>query len=348
VTTIAINGLGRIGRAFLKAALRHRELRIVAINDLIDPENLVYLMRFDSAYGRFDQQVAYEPGGEPTLRVNGTSIRLLHEHEPARLPWKKLGVDIVIEATGAFTTFERARAHITAGAQRVVLTAPAKDDDASDARTVLVGVNEDQLDVSVLSSNGSCTTNSASPVMQVLQETVGVKKALLNTIHAYTASQSLVDGPSKGRDFRKGRAAAVNIIPATTGAAIAVARALPELRGRFDGIAMRVPVLTGSISSITFLAGRRTSVEEINRLLEEASRKPRWSELLAVSHEPLVSSDIVGDPHAAIVDLSLTKVIDGDLCSVYSWYDNEYGYTNSLVQHVTAVAAVLNTRASLS
>jgi glyceraldehyde 3-phosphate dehydrogenase len=347
VTNIAINGLGRIGRAFLKAALTQRELRIVAVNDLIDPENLVYLMRFDSAYGRYDQPVAYEPGVEPTLRVGHTSMRMFRERDPARLPWKKLGVEVVIEATGVFTTFEQARAHITAGAQRVVLTAPAKDQDVADARTVLVGVNEDQLDLSVLSSNGSCTTNSASPVMQVLQETIGIQKALLNTVHAYTASQSLVDGPAKGRDFRKGRAAAVNIIPATTGAATAVARAIPALRGRFDGIAMRVPVLTGSISSIVFLAGRRTSAEEINQRLEEASRQTRWSKMLAVSREPLVSSDIVGDPHAAIVDLSLTKVVDGDMCSVYCWYDNEYGYTNSLVQHVTAVAAALNTRASL-
>jgi len=347
VTTVAINGLGRIGRAFLKLALTHQELRVVAVNDLIDPENLVYLMRFDSAYRRYDQPVAYEPGVEPALRVGRTRMRLLSEREPARLPWKKLGVDIVIEATGAFTTFEQARAHITAGAQRVVLTAPAKDADAGDARTVLVGVNEDQFDVSVLSSNGSCTTNSASPVMQVLEETVGVKKALLNTVHAYTASQSVVDGPARGRDFRKGRAAAVNIVPASTGAAIAVARAIPTLRGRFDGTAMRVPVLTGSISSIVFLAGRRTSTEEINEQLENASRQPRWSEMLAVSHEPLVSSDIVGDPHAAIADLSLTKVVDGDLCAVYSWYDNEYGYTNSLMQHVTAVAAALNTRAPL-
>jgi len=347
VTAIAINGLGRIGRAFLKAALTHSRLRVVAVNDLIDPLNLVYLMRFDSAYGRYDQPVSYEPGVEPTLRVGRTPIRLFSEREPARLPWNRLGVDIVIEATGAFTTFEKARAHITAGAQRVVLTAPAKDEDGADARTVLVGVNEDQLDVSVLSSNGSCTTNSVSSVMQVLQETIGIQKALLNTVHAYTASQSLVDGPAHGRDFRKGRAAAVNIIPASTGAAIAVARAIPELRGRFDGIAMRVPVLTGSISSIVFLASRRTSAEEINQLLEEASWQARWSKMLAVSREPLVSSDIVGDPHAAVVDLSLTKVVDGDMCSVYSWYDNEYGYTNSLVQHVTAVAAALNTRASL-
>jgi glyceraldehyde 3-phosphate dehydrogenase len=183
--------------------------------------------------------------------------------------------------------------------------------------------------------------------MQVLEETIGVKKALLNTVHAYTSSQSLVDGPAHGRDFRKGRAAAVNIIPASTGAAIAVARAIPQLRGRFDGVAMRVPVLTGSISSIVFLAGRRTSADEINQQLEDASRQARWSQMLAVSRDPLVSSDIVGDSHAAIVDLSLTKVVDGDLCSVYSWYDNEYGYASSLVQHVAAVAAVLNTRASL-
>ncbi len=342
MTRIAINGLGRIGRAFLKQAIGHERLDVVAANDLADPENLAYLMRFDSAYRRFDQPVAIEGSDNPHMVVGDRRLRLLRERDPARLPWAALGVDIVVEATGAFPTYEQARVHLRAGARKVVLTAPAKDADGPDARTVLVGVNLEALGVCALSSNGSCTTNSASPVMQVLQEQLGVRKALLNSVHAYTASQSLVDGPTHGHDLRRGRAAAANIVPSTTGAAIAVTRAIPELRGRFDGIAMRVPVLIGSISTMTFLAGRPTSAQEINDCLERASLVPRWSRVLAVSRDPLVSADIVGDPHAAIVDLSLTKVVDGDLCSVCSWYDNELGYTTSLVEHVVAVADALS------
>jgi glyceraldehyde 3-phosphate dehydrogenase len=225
-----------------------------------------------------------------------------------------------------------------AGAAHVVLAAPAKDQDGPDARTVLMGINADELASCTLSSNGSCTTNSASPVLQILHETVGVRKALLNTVHGYTATQTLVDSPVKGRDVRRGRAAAMNIVPSTTGAAIAVARAIPALRQRFDGIAMRVPVLTGSISAISFVAARPTTVDEINDALEHAAFTDRWRRLFAVSRDPLVSRDIVGDPHAAIVDLALTTVVDGDLCSVYSWYDNEVGYTNSLLAHVEHAA----------
>jgi glyceraldehyde 3-phosphate dehydrogenase len=335
---VAINGLGRIGRAFLKLALTRPELNVVAVNDLGDPENLAYLMRFDSAYGRYDRPVAFDRNGEVSLVVGDHRIRFLQQRDPAQLPWAALGVDIVVEATGVFESFEKARVHLKAGARRVVLTAPAKDEDGPDARTALVGINLDELKTATLSSNGSCTTNSASPVMQVLHETVGVRKAMLSTLHAYTATQSLIDGPVKGRDMRRGRAAAANIVPATTGAAIAVARAIPSLRGRFDGVAMRVPVLTGSISVIVFVSGRRTSSEEINTYFDEAAGSDRWSGIMAVTREPLVSRDIVGDPHVAIVDLSLTKVIDGDLCSVYSWYDNEFGYTNSLVDHVVEVA----------
>jgi glyceraldehyde 3-phosphate dehydrogenase len=278
--------------------------------------------------------------GEASLVVGGHRIRFLQEKDPTKLPWEKLGVDIVVEATGVFESYDKARVHLGAGARRVVLTAPAKDDDGPDARTALVGVNFDDLKTATLSSNASCTTNSASPVMQVLQETVGVRKAMLNTVHAYTATQSLIDGPVNGRDMRRGRAAAANIVPATTGAAVAVARAIPSLRGRFDGVAMRVPVLTGSISTIVFLSARPTKAEEINSYLEQAANSDRWNGIMAVTHEPLVSRDIVGDPHVAIVDLSLTKVVDGDLCSVFSWYDNEFGYTNSLVQHVVEVARV--------
>jgi glyceraldehyde 3-phosphate dehydrogenase len=344
---IAINGLGRIGRAFLKLALNRSELEVVAVNDLADPENLAYLMRFDSAYGRYDQPVVFSTYGDATFTIGQHRIRFLQQRDPAQLPWKPLGIDIVVEATGVFESYEKARVHLQAGARRVVLTAPSKDEDGPDARTALPGINLDALQTATLSSNASCTTNSASPVMQVLQETIGVRKAFLTTVHGYTATQNLVDGPVKGRDLRRGRAAAANIVPSTTGAAIAVARAIPSLQGRFDGMAMRVPVLTGSISSIVFLAGRSTSVDEINNHLEKAAGSARWNRVLAVTREPLVSTDIVGDPHAAIVDLSLTKVVDGDFCSVYSWYDNEVGYASSLVEHVAEVAklAMAGTRA---
>ena len=335
---VAINGLGRIGRAFLKLALERRELDIVAVNDLADAENLAYLMRHDSVYGRYDQPLSFDRSEQPRLTVGDRQIRFLQQRDPAKLPWRELDVDIVVEATGVIETYERARAHLAAGARRVVLTAPAKDADGPDARTVLVGVNLDELESVPLSSNGSCTTNSASPLIQILHETIGVRKAMLNTVHGYTATQSLVDAPAKGADMRRGRAAAVNIVPASTGAAIAVTRAIPALTGRFDGIAMRVPVVAGSLSAIVFLSARPTTVEEINTILEGAAGEERWKRVLTTTREQLVSSDIVGDPHAAIVELSLTKVIDGDLCSVYSWYDNEFGYTNSLVEHVVEVA----------
>ena len=342
MTRVAINGLGRIGRGFLKLALQQPHLDVVAVNDLAEPEDLVYLLRFDSVYGRYRQPVRFDPAEEPTLVVGDRRIRFFRQKEPTLLPWAALRVDVVVESTGAFATYASARAHLGAGARRVVLTAPAKDQDGPDARTVLVGVNLHDLATAVISSNGSCTTNSASPVMQILHEQIGIRKAVLNTVHGYTATQRLVDAPASGHDVRRGRAAAANIVPSTTGAAIAVARAIPELRGRFDGIAARVPVLSGSLSSVVFLAARPTSVGEINESLMKAALLPRWSKVLAVTDEPVVSSDIVGDPHAAIIDLSLTKVVDGDLCSVYSWYDNEFGYTNSLLEHVLAVGEALH------
>ena len=339
---IAINGFGRIGRAFFKLALTRPELEITAINDLGDPENLAYLLRFDSAYGRYNQEVhVADESGKKWLTIGGKRTMFLQEKDPAKLPWEALGIDVVVESTGAFESYEKARVHITAGARRVVLTAPAKDDDGPDARTVLMGVNTKELSKCVLTSNGSCTTNSASPVLQILTEKLGVKKAFLNTVHGYTATQNLIDGPVKGHDFRRGRAAAANITPSTTGAAIAVARAVTDLKGKFDGVSMRVPVLTGSLSAITFVSKKKTSAEEINKILTEAAGEPRWKDIFAVTNEQLVSADVVGDPHAAIADLSLTKVVDDDLCCVYSWYDNEFGYTNALVMHVLEVARSL-------
>lgn len=332
---IAINGFGRIGRAFFKLAVTKPELEIVAINDLGELENLAYLLKYDSAYGRYDKDVKVENG---QLVVDGKSYKFIQEKDATKLPWGDLGVDVVVESTGIFESFEKASVHKQAGAKRVVLTAPAKDDDSADAKTILMGINHDEMVGCSLSSNGSCTTNSASPVISILHEKVGVQKAFLNTIHGYTATQSLIDGPAKGSDWRRGRAAAMNISPSSTGAAIAVTRVLPELKGKFDGMAMRVPVITGSISAIVFLAARATTVEEINSALEEAAKDSKWHGVFGTTRDQLVSTDIVGQPFAAIADLSLTKVTDGDFVAVYSWYDNEFGYTNALVQHVIEAA----------
>jgi glyceraldehyde 3-phosphate dehydrogenase len=349
MATVAINGFGRIGRAFFKLAITKPaspaggpELTIVAINDLGDPENLAYLLKFDSVYGRYAEQVSIKDAdGKKYLVVGGKEFLFLQEKDPLKLPWKELGVDIVVEATGVFESYEKAAVHKQAGAKRVVLTAPAKDDDTVDAKTVLMGVNEDQAGTCSMTSNGSCTTNSVSPVLAILSEKLGVKKAFLNTVHGYTATQNLIDGPVKGHDMRRGRAAAVNIVPSTTGAAIATTRAITALKDKFDGIAMRVPVVSGSLSAITFLAARPTTVDEINGILKSAAQDARWNGIFRTTDDQLVSEDIVGEPHAAIVDLSLTKVVDGDLCAVYSWYDNEFGYTVSLVQHVQKVVAAI-------
>ena len=342
MTRLAINGLGRIGRTFIKLALESPALEIVAANDISDPDSLAYLIRYDSAYGKYHSPVCVERAdGEVWLQVGAHRLRLLAESRPEALPWKTLDVQIVVEASGAFETYVEARRHIDAGAGHVVLAAPAKDEDGEDTRTVLMGVNPQDLAVSRVSSNASCTTNSAAPVIDVLRQHIGLRKAMLNTVHGYTATQTLVDSAVRGRDLRRGRAAAANIVPATTGAAIAVTRAIPTLRGRFDGVALRVPVLTGSLSSIVAVTERPTTVEEVNAVLSRAAQDSRWSGVLATTEDPVVSSDIVGDPHGAIVDLSLTKVIDDDLCAVYSWYDNEFGFANTLLSHVLKAAETL-------
>src|SRR3989344_2295322 len=316
-TKIVINGFGRIGRAFLKLALTKKELEVVAINDLGDMDNLAYLLQYDSAYGRYGHEVLF-----------------IQEKDPTVLPWGALGVDIVVEATGIFDSYEKAEVHKKAGAKRVVITAPAKDDDGPAGQTVLMGVNEENLKTCTISSNGSCTTNSVSPVMQILSEKIGVKKAFLATTHGYTATQNLIDGPTHGHDFRRGRAAAANISPSWTGAAIATTRAVKSLAGKFDGASMRVPIITGSLSCIIMLLEKAATVDEINKIFKEAEKEERWKGILKTTTDQLVSSDIVGDPYAAIIDLNLTRVVDGDLCAVFSWYDNEFGYTNTLVQHV--------------
>src|SRR3990167_3838153 len=334
MANIVINGFGRIGRSFFKLAITKPELNIVAINDLGDLANLAYLLKYDSAYGRFAQDVMVKDG---KLVVAGKEYTFLQEKDASKLPWAAMNVDIVVESTGVFESFEKASIHKTAGAKHVVITAPAKDDDTADAKTVLMGVNEEDLKTCSISSNGSCTTNSASPLLQILAETIGVKKAFLNTTHGYTATQNLVDGPVKGHDFRRGRAAGVNIVPSYTGAAVAVGRAVKAVSGKFEGTSMRVPIITGSLSAITFVSAKPTTAEEINSILKASAAEPRWQGILRATEDLIVSSDIVGDPHAAIIDLSLTKVVDGDLCTVYSWYDNEFGYTNTLVEHVLKV-----------
>jgi glyceraldehyde 3-phosphate dehydrogenase len=331
---VAINGFGRIGRSFFRLAAERPELEVVAVNDLGDIHSIAYLLKYDTVYGRapFKVEVRTE---RPALVIDGREMVFVSEKEPKNLPWRSLDIDVVVESTGFFTSYEKANAHREAGAKRVVITAPVKDEPAEGIRgaTILMGVNDGGLEGCDISSNASCTTNAASPVMQILHEAIGIEKALLSTVHGYTASQSLVDGPSK-KDLREGRAAAQNIVPSSTGAAIAVTQALTDLAGKFDGISMRVPVVAGSIADITFVAKRKTSVEEVNGLLEAAAKEDRWKPVFAVTHDPIVSSDILGEPYASIADLALTRVIDGDLVKVCAWYDNEAGYTHSLVEHV--------------
>lgn len=337
-TRIAINGFGRIGRLFFRQIWNNKDLEIAAINDLGDVENLAYLLRYDSVYRQFSEDI--KVAGSDLL-VGGNKIKVLREKEPTRLPWKDLKIDIVVESTGAFESFEKASVHLTAGAKKVVITAPAKDDERSDAKTVLLGVNEEQFKVCNITSNGSCTTNAASPVAAIMAETVGIRKAVLNTVHGYTATQNLTDAPTKGKDFRRGRAAAANIVPSTTGAAISVARAFPELLGKFDGVAIRVPVIAGSLVDFTFVAKRSTTVEEVNDIFREAAKDKRWENVMKVTEDQVVSSDIIGESYGAIVDLKFTQVIDGDLVKVFSWYDNEWGYATTLVGHVLKVAETL-------
>jgi len=338
---VAINGFGRIGRAFFKVASKHAEIDIIAINDLGDVDNLAYLLKYDTVYGRSGLEVTTEKseGERPQnfLIVNGKRIVFISEREPTKLPWGTLGVDVVIESTGLYTSFEKSKVHLDAGAKRVVITAPVKEQSAPGVgATVLMGINDSALADVAISSNASCTTNASSPVIQILHEAIGIEKAVLSTVHGYTASQSIVDGPSK-KDWKEGRAAAQNIVPTSTGAAIAVTQAIPDLLGKFDGISMRVPIPAGSIADITFIAKRPTSVEEINNLFKNAAGEERWKKVFSYTDEPLVSSDIVGSPFASIADLGLTRVVDGNLVKVCAWYDNEVGYTHALVEHVLAI-----------
>lgn len=321
---IGINGFGRIGRAALKIILETPELQVVGINDLMSIENAAYLLKYDSIYGTFDQTIVVDGNN---IVINGQVIKYTMIKDPIDLPWKELNVEVVIESTGLFTNKADAERHLEAGAKFVVISGPTKD-----TPTVVHGVNTEDGKVSVFSC-ASCTTNNIGPIIEIIGRRIGIKKAILNTTHAYTASQTLVDAPSK-REFRMGRGAAQNSAPAATGAAIAVTKALPQYKGKFDGIAVRVPVPIGSISDITFITERSTSVDEINTILQEEAQTSRYKKVLDVSSEPLVSSDVIKSTYAATIDLDMTRVVDGDLVKVMAWYDNEWGFTSQMIRQI--------------
>ncbi len=329
---VAINGFGRIGRAFFKIAHGRPELEVVAVNDLGDIKNLAYLLQYDTVYRKSPFKV--ETDGTDIIVDGNHHIKFISEKDTTKLPWKELGIDVVVESTGIFTSYDKAKFHLDCGAKKVVISAPAKEGDGTvSGETILLGINEEKFGTCDITSNASCTTNAASPLIAILHDSIGIEKALLNTVHAYTASQSIVDGPNK-KDFTEGRAAAQNIVPASTGAAIAVTKAFPDLTNLFDGISMRVPVPAGSVVDITFIAKRDTTAEEVNQILEKAAIDPKWSRIFAITHDPIVSTDIIGESHASIADLRMTRVVGGNLVKVLGWYDNEWGYTNTLVDHV--------------
>ncbi len=332
---VAINGFGRIGRAFLKVSLERPELEVVAVNDLTSIENIAYLLKYDTAYGVSAFEVKVK--NPTTLLVDGREINYISEKDATKLPWKMHDIDVVVESTGLFTEFAKAKVHLDAGAKKVVITAPAKDEPLADipSGTFLMGINDEKISACKITSNASCTTNAGSPLIAILHEALGIEKAVLNTVHGYTASQALVDGPSK-KDMREGRAAAQNIVPSSTGAAIAVTKVLPELTGKFDGISIRVPVVVGSIVDVTFISKRATTKDEVNEILKKAAASKRWQKVFSVTEEPLVSSDIKGSSFGSIADLAFTRVVDGNLVKVMAWYDNEMGYTHTLVDHVIA------------
>ena len=327
-TRVAVNGLGRIGRAILKLVMDEPSFELVAVNDLVDAGNLAYLLRFDSVYGRYPKSVVVD-GAD--LRIAGHTVRTLSSRDPLELPWKALGVDLVFECTGVLTRREDLEKHVRAGARTVLLSAPSRD---VEVETVVHGSNAPSGASGIISC-ASCTTNCITPVVEVIGRRIGIAKAVMTTVHAYTSSQSLVDGPSKR--FRRGRAAAANLVPTTTGAALATTRALPEYAGRFDGIALRAPIPAGSLADITFVTSRKTTVDEVNQVFTEESETERYAGVLGVSRDPLVSSDIIGDARASIVDLELTRVVDGDLVKVMSWYDNEWGYANQMVREAVSI-----------
>jgi glyceraldehyde 3-phosphate dehydrogenase len=332
---VAINGFGRIGRNAFKIAFDRKDVEIVAINDLTDTKTLAYLLKHDSNYGTYDRKVSSD---EKHLIVDDHKITVTAEKDPTQLPWKDLKVDVVIESTGRFTKKEDASMHLTAGAKKVVISAPTKSEDVD---TIVIGANDDKLEHATdIVSNASCTTNSLSAVMAIMDSVFGVEKAMLTTVHSYTASQALQDGPAK--DMRESRAAAENIVPTTTGAATAVTLTLPQLKDKFDGMSVRVPTPVVSLSDITLLLTKNTTIKEINDVFRKAVKEPYFQGIIDVSEEPLVSSDYIGNSHSGIIDLLLTNVVDGNLVKVVVWYDNEWGYSNRLVEIVADLGKILH------
>lgn len=327
---VALNGFGRIGRAAFRQVLETPELELVAFNDIAPLDNLAYLLRYDTAYGRYDKDVEV---GDGELIVDGKSYKFFSERNPEDLPWEELDIDLVLECTGIFRNEEGLEKHLRAGADYVILSAPAKSEGIP---TVVHGVNEVDRKANKMVSCASCTTNSIAPPVEVMDRRIGIEKAILTTIHGYTSTQQIVDGPSK--KIRRGRAAAVNFVPTSTGAAIATTKVLPEHKGKFNGIAVRGPIPVGSVSDITFLTSRKTDEDEINQIFREEAKTSRYKGILGATDDPIVSADIVGDSHAATIDLGMTMVVDGDLVKLMSWYDNEWGFTSQMVREAVATA----------
>jgi glyceraldehyde 3-phosphate dehydrogenase len=334
-TKVAINGFGRIGRNAFKIAFNRSDIEVVAVNDLTDTKTLAYLLKHDSNYGTYEHDVTYD---EKHVIVDGHKVVMCAEKDPNLLPWKDMGVDVVIESTGRFTDKEGASGHINAGAKRVVISGPTKSEGVD---TIVLGANDEKLETATeIISNASCTTNSLGAVMAVLENTFGIEKSMLTTVHSYTASQVVQDAPAK--DLREGRNAAENIVPTTTGAAIAVTLTLPQLKDKFDGLSVRVPTPVVSLSDVTAVLKKNVTVEEVNEAFKKAAKEPYYQGILGVSEEPLVSSDYIGNSHSGTVDLLLTKVVAGNLVKVMVWYDNEWGYSNRLVEVVADAGKLIN------
>ncbi|MDB5176155.1 MAG: gap [Candidatus Saccharibacteria bacterium] len=334
-TRVAINGFGRIGRNAFKVAFERSDMEVVALNDLTDTKTLAHLLKHDSNYGTYHHEVGYDDKG---IIVDGKHVTVFAEMDPANLPWAEHKIDVVIESTGFFVDPAKARAHITAGAHKVVISAPAKGEGAT---TIVLGVNEDQLpEASEIISNASCTTNCITPVAAVIENNFGIEKAMMTTIHSYTASQKLQDAPSK--DLREGRNAAENIVPTTTGASIAAGQALPALVGIFGGLSVRVPTPVVSLSDFVIITKRNVTIEEVNEVFKKAAKEPYYQGILDVTEEELVSSDFIGNSHSCIVDLKLTAVVAGNMLKVVAWYDNEWGYSNRLVENVADIGRLLH------
>jgi glyceraldehyde 3-phosphate dehydrogenase len=337
-TRLAINGFGRIGRNAFKIAFARSDIEVLAINDLTDTKTLAYLLKHDSNYGTYDKEVSFD---DDSIIVDGKHIKVLAEREPTALPWKDLDIDVVIESTGFFVEPDKARAHIEAGAKKVVISAPAKGESADSAVTVVLGVNDDKLegDHDII-SNASCTTNCITPVAGVIENAFGIEKLMMTTIHSYTASQHLQDGP--GKNLREDRAGAQNLTPTSTGASIAAAKALPALAGIFGGFEVRVPTPVVSLADFVILTKKDVTVEEVNDAFKKAAGEPFYQGILAVSEEELVSTDYIGNSHSATVDLGLTSVIGGNMLKVVAWYDNEWGYSNRLVEVVADSGRIMH------